>query len=94
MEITNTDELELIEKYRDGYRGVYYHARDFETLARVYEQEAGFEMFDRTKFTEALEDMCRKHDFNIGITWDTLKLYLYTYCKLPKGSPRQLKVKL
>ena len=37
--------------------------------------------FDETKFEETLHLMIRKHDANVGITWETITEYLLEYCK-------------
>lgn len=87
MEITDSDEIELINKYRDGYRGVYWHVVDFEYRAEELENLALEDdsdkftpIYDRAKFEDALDRMLNKHDCNIGITWDTVDYYLDTYC--------------
>jgi len=39
-------------------------------------------LYDRSKFQENLERMIHEHDCNVGISWDTIDVYLETYCKL------------
>jgi hypothetical protein len=38
------------------------------------------EKYDPDKFEDALYDMIRHHDAEIGITWDTVDCYLDEYC--------------
>lgn len=75
-----TEEYELIKKHRDGYLGVYWSIADFELSAQNVEE--GEVLYDRTKFPEALESMIRKHDCEFGITWEHVRYWLNTYCKL------------
>ena len=37
-------------------------------------------LYDRSKFSLALERMDHDHDCNNGITWDTIDYYLDEYC--------------
>lgn len=77
------DEQRLVEDYRNGYRGIFWHIDDFEQEANQIEDD-GELIYDRTKFEYALDNMIHKHDCNIGITWDTVKIYLDMYCLLPE----------
>lgn len=36
----------------------------------------------RGKFQTALETMINEHDATLGITWDTVSMYLNDYCKI------------
>ena len=49
-----------------------------------YESENGEAptLYDRSKFQESLEKMIHEHDANIGISWDTVDIYLNEYCKI------------
>ena len=38
------------------------------------------DVYDESKFQNALYEMIRKHDANYGITWDTIDFYLDEYC--------------
>ena len=38
------------------------------------------DIYDESKFQNALYEMIRKHDANYGITWETIKFYLDEYC--------------
>jgi hypothetical protein len=57
---------------------------DFDDEVDMYDSEAPKPkpMFDRSKFSEALGQMNRHHDANLGITWDTIDYYLNEYCKI------------
>ena len=59
---------------------IIWSVEDFYTQAEELNTEYGHN-FDETKFEEALHLMIRKHDANVGITWDTVKDYLLEYCK-------------
>lgn len=81
MENNNQEEISLIEKYRDGYRGVFWHKDDFEQQAELKEHIfENKDIYDRSKFQDALELMIYKHDASIGINWDVVDYYLETYC--------------
>jgi len=59
---------------------------DFECRASFWEEEQCLqshlqcEIFDRSKFREALEMMVSDHDATIGINWDTVDYYLDHVC--------------
>ena len=77
VELTET-EIELIEKHRDGYKGIYWHPNDFEMKAM---NQLNPTIYDKSKYEDALDHMLRHHDCNNGITWDTISFYLDEYCK-------------
>lgn len=39
-------------------------------------------LYDRSKFSEALSLMERRHDCNYGVTWETVEYYLNEHCCL------------
>jgi hypothetical protein len=39
-------------------------------------------LFDREKFADALQDMIRRHDSSIGISWETISIYLNQNCQI------------
>lgn len=55
---------------------------DFETKASQMEESGDKPIYDRSKFYDALHEMARKHDAEIGITWDTVQFYLDEMCEL------------
>ena len=78
--ILTPEEKELIYKYRNGYKGIYWHVNDFELQALALETIDKNKKFNRDKFQEAFDKMIRLHDASIGITWETVIHYLETYC--------------
>lgn len=78
-------EQRLVQDYRNGYRGIYWHKDDFEHQAKENEEYAEENdeklEYDRSKFEYALDIMIDNHDANNGINWDTISDYLNTYCK-------------
>ena len=84
IELTPEEKL-LVEQHRNGYRGIFWYVNDFESQAQIDEEfakENGEELkFDRNKFQAALEKMINEHDATLGITWDTVSMYLNDYCK-------------
>lgn len=62
-------------------KGIYWSVEDFKLRAETLaEDEDWREKFDESKFLNSLETMIRKHDCNIGITWETIDYYLTEYC--------------
>ena len=65
---------------------------DFETIAKQLEDvdtdaeeqytDENPMLYDRSKFSEALYLMERRHDCNYGVTWETVEYYLNEYCRL------------
>lgn len=79
-------EKDLVEKYRNGYRGIFWGIADFEAKAKEKEECDGNIKYDRDLFETALDKMIDSHDAEQGITWDTISYYLDTYCAiLPKN---------
>lgn len=60
---------------------IHWTTEDFEMQARNMADDNWEEVFDKTKFQSALEQMVRKHDADMGITWDTITYYLNEKCK-------------
>jgi hypothetical protein len=94
MIITDENEIELVEKYRRGARGVFWNILDFEASAREKEELEGMEIYDRNLFPKALDTMIEKHDATNGITWDTVDFWLDELCKLPETSAKQLRLNI
>ena len=63
-------------------RAVWWCVEDFEHRATEQEEVEGEQLYDRSKFDDALEGMVADHDCNWGISWDTLDSYLDSYCRL------------
>ena len=91
MIIIDENEIELVERYRRGYRGVFWSILDFEDRARKAEGIEGIELYDRDLFPKALDMMIETHDANVGITWETIDFWL-EWCKLPETRAKQLKL--
>lgn len=81
--ITVTDEeLELITKYRKGFRARWWHTEDLESRASMLEKEQGGSViYDRTKFSGTLEMMVKDWDIKVGIPWDLIDMVLDVHCK-------------
>ena len=69
-------------------RAVRWCVEDFEQKASEVEEVEGFVIYDRSKFSEALDCMIENHDCNWGISWETLEHYLDDYCLLEGRSCR------
>ena len=85
--LLNHDRKREIENALDTNSGqVSWCIDDFECQAEYCEEmrEEG-ELYDREKFQSALDRMIDKHDATIGITWETIQLYLNEYCMIDKG---------
>ena len=93
MIITDENEIELVERYRRGARGVFWNILDFEDRAKRAERIEDMEPNDRNLFPKALDMMIETHDANIGITWKTIDFWL-EWCKLPETMAKQLKLKI
>jgi len=96
MQIEDPEELNLIFQHRDGYRGVFWHKDDFEQQALLNEEWKNEDLtgeeeqlYERTKFQEALETMILKHDATVGINWDVIDYYLETYCRKDKHEEQE-----
>jgi len=70
----------------DRFRAIWWSVDDFEHRAWTIEADnpETAPLFDRSKFTEALECMCHDagEDPDYGITWDTVDQYLEHFCRL------------
>ena len=78
------DELCWLNKYREGFQGVFWHVDDFEMTAIDLETGSNTKFYDRTKFKKALTDMIKKHDASEGISWAVIRYYLDEYCLIDK----------
>ena len=60
---------------------------DFESHAEHIEEihHDGGKVYDRDKFQDALHRMINKHDASIGISWESIQVYLDEYCMIDKG---------
>jgi len=68
---------------------IAWSTEDFEARAVEIEEARGEgQIFDRSKFLEALYTMMNRHDAHIGVTWDTVDHYLEEYCLLTKGEQK------
>ena len=61
-------------------RSVSWSVEDFSERARQNEGETWELIYNEKLFQETLEIMISQHDATIGITWDTIDVYL-EYCK-------------
>lgn len=83
-------------KYNNpGVRGVYWTIEDFEyraidkwqyVLGRGnYPNATSWkDIYDESKFQEALDKMIHKHDASYGISWETVDFWLDEICLKPK----------
>jgi len=57
---------------------------DFECMARqnCNDDDNWDQYYNKDYFQSALEEMVNNHDSTIGITWDTIDIYLEQYCKI------------
>jgi len=63
-------------------RTIIWSILDFEIQASENEGFYNREnIYDRNKFQNTLELMISEHDANMGISWDTIDIYLDQYCK-------------
>ena len=61
---------------------INWSIEDFEVQA--CENEGWYQkenVYDRSKFEMILKLMILEHDANVGISWDTISIYLNEYCK-------------
>jgi len=63
-------------------RAVWWSVEDLEHRAAEQEDLEEEKLYDRSKFESALDTMIHNHDCNWGISWDTLDVYLDSYCRL------------
>ena len=80
--ITGEAELNrcLIER---GEAANVWSVDDFECVAENMEssQQATEDIYDRTKFREALQDMISNMNPDVGISWDVIDVYLDDHCR-------------
>jgi len=63
-------------------RAVWWSTYDLEQRAAELEELEDKQVYDRKKFSNALDAMIENHDCSWGISWETLDHYLDDYCKL------------
>ena len=83
IEELTIEEKRLIDNYRNGSRYIEWTVEDFRNQAIVYANSRRLDYktsIDESKFQYALDEMIRKHDAIIGITWDTIDEYIREYC--------------
>lgn len=68
---------EMIIETTKGMSYIGWSVEDFKYLASNQEDPS---IYDETKFKDALDTMINKHDASIGITWETIDIYLNNYC--------------
>jgi len=77
------EEVRLIDDRRNGIMDLGWSTEDFKSRAidRLSGSKVLWEdVYDESKFEEALHTMIRKADSEYGITWDTIDFYLDEYC--------------
>ncbi len=81
-----TNEINNIIKNLETVRNhcIIWSIEDFKAAAIEKRGDSWRDYYDESKFEEALERMIRKHDANIGICWETVKIYLDEYCMKEK----------
>jgi hypothetical protein len=80
LERINLKLLKLEEEFEQYKReSIKWSWEDFVERAK----DTGYKC-SRKEAQTLLEEMIRKHDCEIGITWFTLDYYLQTYCKKKK----------
>ena len=66
-------------------RTISWSTEDFESratdLCQSTEEGTWDEVYDESKFADALDKIIDDHDANHGISWNTIDYYLDTYCK-------------
>ena len=60
---------------------VYWCVEDFRQRADEREKDIKKKVYNREDFKAALDMMISKHDCSLGITWDTVDVYLDLYCR-------------
>ena len=68
---------EMIIETTKGMSYIGWSVEDFKYQASKQEDPS---IYDETKFQNALDAMINKHDASIGITWETIDIYLDNYC--------------
>ena len=77
-EIEVTESIKkMIQKKTEGMSYIGWSVEDFKYQASNQEDPS---IYDETKFKDALDTMINKHDASIGITWETIAIYLDNYC--------------
>lgn len=71
------DVKQKIQERTEGMSYIGWSVEDFKYQASKQEDPS---IYDETKFQNALDAMINKHDASIGITWETIDIYLDNYC--------------
>lgn len=81
LRIYNDNEEGLISWNVIDFKGsaTNYIDNKFSELSQKERDIKYYEIFDESKFPDALEKMISKVDHSIGITWDTVDYYLHEY---------------
>jgi len=87
------DFIMLHERKRDIHNAldpeceqIAWSVADFEARAEEIEEGRGQgQIYDRSKFPEALYTMIDRHDASIGITWESIDYHLEEDCSLTTG---------
>lgn len=72
---------ELEEHYVPKWRSVSWSVLDFEGRAKQREKSNWKNVYDKSKFKDALEQMIAKHECNEGINWTVVDFWLDELCK-------------
>ena len=67
----------MIQERTEGMSYIGWSVEDFRH--RALEEDNSI-IYDASKFQNALDIMIKEHDANIGITWETVDVYLNEYC--------------
>lgn len=71
------DVKQKIQERTEGISYIGWSVEDFKYQASKQKDPS---IYDETKFQNALDIMINKHDASIGITWETINIYLDNYC--------------
>jgi len=71
-----SDLADEIRQYKE--ESVKWSIEDFEEQANNFGNNP--KDYDASKFQDALELMIRKHDAELGISWETVQCYLNSHC--------------
>ena len=82
------EEKRLVENWRSVMRPIWWSVGDFHSIGELSASAEGKkadEMYDESKFMDALERMVMQHDCANGITWETVSSYLGDCLKEGEG---------
>ena len=72
---------EVVDNYTPSWKSVSWDVEDFKGMAKQKKGKDWKKFYDKSKFKDALSEMIRKHDAELGITWFTVEFYLDEHCK-------------